>query len=285
MITKYQSSADLQKFADRIRYASIKSMYTSRGGHIGGVFSLCELMSVLYGTIMNYDPDDPHNTDRDMVVLSKGHCGPVLYAALALSGFFPVDELDTLNKNGGRLPSHCDMNKTPGIDMTTGSLGQGASTAAGMALGKKMLNRKGSIFLILGDGELNEGQVWEMAMFAKQHRLDNLITYIDWNHQQLDGYTAGICELGDIENLFKAFGFDAVTVNGHDVDAIENVTRKALSSKNNVPKCIVLDTVKGKGFSATEGKTGIHHIEITEEMMALAEKELAGKEFKSYETI
>ncbi|GLC80785.1 transketolase [Lacrimispora brassicae] len=278
MVTMYQNSVDLQKFADRIRYCSIKSMYASKGGHVGGVLSLCELMAVLYGKIMNYKPEDPRWEDRDKVVLSKGHCGPVLYSALALSGFFPEQELLTSNQNGGHLPSHCDMNKTTGVDMTTGSLGQGASTAAGMALGKKMLGRQGNVFLILGDGELNEGQVWEMTMFAKQHNLDNLITYVDWNHQQLDGYTAGICDLGNIENLFKAFGFDAVTVNGHDVDAIEAATMNALESRNGVPKCIVLDTVKGKGWSLTEGKTGIHHIAITDEMMAEAEKEFAGKE-------
>ena len=278
MVTMYQNSVDLQKFADRIRYCSIKSMYASKGGHVGGVLSLCELMAVLYGKIMNYKPKDPRWKDRDKVVLSKGHCGPVLYSALALSGFFPEQELLTSNQNGGHLPSHCDMNKTTGVDMTTGSLGQGASTAAGMALGKKMLGRQGNVFLILGDGELNEGQVWEMAMFAKQHNLDNLITYVDWNHQQLDGYTADICDLGNIENLFKAFGFDAVTVNGHDVDAIEAATMNALESRNGVPKCIVLDTIKGKGWSLTEGKTGIHHIPITDEMMAEAEKEFAGKE-------
>lgn len=277
MINRYQSSVELQKFADHIRFSSIKSMYASKGGHVGGVLSLCELMAVLYGKVMDYDSDNPHREDRDKVVLSKGHCGPVLYSALALSGFFPEEELMTLNQNGGHLPSHCDMNKTIGIDMTTGSLGQGASTAAGMALGKKMLNRNGNIFLILGDGELNEGQVWEMAMFAKQHCLDNLITYIDWNHQQLDGYTSGICNLGNIEALFEAFGFDTITVSGHDVDAIDSATTHALASKNGLPKCIVLDTVKGKGWSITEGKTGIHHIVITAEMMAEAEKEFSGK--------
>ena len=278
MITSYQTSAGLQKLAYRIRFRSIKSMYASKGGHVGGVLSLCELMAVLYGSVMDYDPQNPHWEERDKVVLSKGHCGPALYSALALSGFFPEKELMTLNRNGTHLPSHCDMNKTVGIDMTTGSLGQGASTAAGMALGKKMLGRKGNVFLILGDGELNEGQVWEMAMFAKQHKLDNLITFVDWNHQQLDGYTDGICDLGNIETLFKAFGFEAVTIDGHDVDAIATASRNALASRNGLPKCIVLNTVKGKGWSVTEGKTGIHHIAITDEMMAEAQQEFAGKE-------
>ncbi len=277
MVTRYENSDQLQHFADRIRFHAIKAMHASKGGHVGGVLSLCELMAVLYGTVMNCDPENREDPDRDKVVLSKGHCGPALYSALALSGFFPKEELLTLNQNGGHLPSHCDMNKTPGIDMTTGSLGQGASTAAGMALGKKMLGRGGNIFLILGDGELNEGQVWEMAMFAKQHRLDNLIACVDWNHQQLDGYTADICDMGNIEAIFAAFGFEAVTVNGHDVKAVETAIRSALSAKNGKPKCIVLDTVKGKGWSLTEGRTGIHHIAITDEMMAEAEQEFAEK--------
>lgn len=277
MHMKYQTSAELQAFADRIRYRSIQSMHAAGGGHVGGALSLCEVLAVLYGKIMRYDSENPHWEERDKVVLSKGHCGPVLYAALALSGFFPVEELFTLNKNGGHLPSHCDMHKTPGIDMTTGSLGQGASTAAGMALGKKILQKQGNIFLILGDGELNEGQVWEMAMFARQHKLDNLITCIDRNHQQLDGYTKDICNLDNIEGLFSAFGFAAETVDGHDVCAVENALHLAVSEKNGIPKCIVFDTVKGKGFSVTEGKTGIHHIAITDEMMAEAEKEFAGR--------
>lgn len=277
MSIRYQNSDDLQKFADRIRFHAIRSMHASKGGHAGGVLSLCELLAVLYGKVMDYDSQNPGKEDRDKVVLSKGHCGPALYSALALSGFFPEEELLTLNQNGGHLPSHCDMSKTPGIDMTTGSLGQGASTAAGMALGKKMLHKKGHVFLILGDGELNEGQVWEAAMFAKQHRLNNLITLIDWNHQQLDGYTKNICDMDHIEDRFRAFGFEAVTVNGHDTAAIEKAVTDAISSDNDAPKCIVLDTMKGWGWSITEGKTGIHHIAITDEMMQEAEKEFAQK--------
>lgn len=277
MNAKYQNSDDLQKFADRIRFHAIRSMHASRGGHAGGVLSLCELLAVLYGNVMNYDPADPRMESRDKVVLSKGHCGPVLYSALALSGFFPKEELLTLNQNGGHLPSHCDMSKTPGVDMTTGSLGQGASTAVGMALGKKMLHKDGFVFLILGDGELNEGQVWEAAMFARQHRLDNLITFVDWNHQQLDGYTTDICDMGNIEEKFRSFGFEAVTIDGHDTNAIQKAISDAAASEKEVPKCIVLDTIKGKGWSITEGKTGIHHIVITDEMMQEAEIEFAGK--------
>lgn len=277
MNAKYQNSDDLQKFADRIRFHAIRSMHASRGGHAGGVLSLCELLAVLYGNIMNYDPADPRMENRDKVVLSKGHCGPVLYSALALSGFFPEEELLTLNQNGGHLPSHCDMSKTPGVDMTTGSLGQGASTAVGMALGKKMLHKDGFVFLILGDGELNEGQVWEAAMFARQHKLDNLITFVDWNHQQLDGYTTDICDMGNIEEKFRSFGFETVTIDGHDTNAIQKAISDAAASENEVPKCIVLDTIKGKGWSITEGKTGIHHIVITDEMMQEAEIEFAGK--------
>ena len=265
-------------FAAQIRIETLKALGHLGFGHLGGSLSIADLLAVLYSGEMKVDPANPNWEDRDFLVCSKGHAGPAIYATLALRGFFPKEELLTINQGGTHLPSHCDMNKTVGIDMTTGSLGQGASTAAGMALGKKMLGKKGNVFLILGDGELNEGQVWEMAMFAKQHGLDNLITFVDWNHQQLDGYTEGICNLGNIETLFKAFGFEAVTINGHDVDAIRAASGNALASKNGLPKCIVLDTVKGKGWSVTEGKTGIHHIAITDEMMSEAEKEFAGKE-------
>lgn len=268
---------ELEQLADRIRLSSIRSMYSSGGGHVGGALSMAELLAVLYGSVMEYDPKNPEKEDRDQVVLSKGHCGPGLYAALALAGFFPEEELLTLNKNKTHLPSHCDMNKTPGIDMTTGSLGQGASTAAGLALGKKMKKTAGQVYLILGDGECNEGQVWEMAMFAKQQKLDNLITFVDWNHQQLDGYTETICDMGDIAGLFGAFGWHCSRVNGHDVEAIQTAVLEAAGREDGVPTCIVLDTVKGKGWSVTEGKTGIHHIVITDEMMAEAEEEFARK--------
>lgn len=266
---------NLKILAAQIRQYSIRSMYSSGGGHVGGSLSLAEVLAVLYGTVMNYDPQNPKLDCRDKLVLSKGHCGSALYAALALSGFFPIEMLKTLNKNGTHLPSHCDMNKTPGVDMTTGSLGQGASLAAGLALGKKLRGKAGNVYLILGDGECNEGQVWEMAMFAKQQKLDNLIAFVDWNHQQLDGFTKDICDMGDIDGQFAAFGWHSSVVDGHDVEAIYKATTEAAERKDKIPTCIVLNTVKGKGWSLVEGKSNNHHLAITDEMMAEAESEFA----------
>lgn len=278
-------SKNLKILAAQIRLYSIRSMYSSGGGHVGGSLSLAEVLAVLYGTVMNYDPQNPKLDCRDKLVLSKGHCGSALYAALALSGFFPIEMLKTLNKNGTHLPSHCDMNKTPGVDMTTGSLGQGASLAAGLALGKKLRGKAGNVYLILGDGECNEGQVWEMAMFAKQQQLDNLIAFVDWNHQQLDGFTKDICDMGDIDAQFAAFGWHSSVVDGHDVEAIQKAATEASERKDKIPTCIVLNTVKGKGWSLVEGKPNNHHLAITDEMMAEAENEftavlngLSGKE-------
>ena len=270
------SSRDLKILAAKIRLNSIRAMHSCGGGHVGGVLSLAELLAVLYGAVMDYDPKIPDLDSRDKLVLSKGHCGPALYAVLALSGFFPTEELCTLNRGGTRLPSHCDMNKTPGVDMTTGSLGQGSSLAAGLALGKKLMGKQGNVYLILGDGECNEGQVWEMTMFAKQRGLDNLIALIDWNHQQLDGDTQKICGLGDIGAIFASFGWHASTVDGHDVTAIFDAVKAAAERKDHIPSCIVLDTVKGKGWSLAEGGTNIHHMAVSDEMMAEAEQEFAG---------
>ncbi len=205
---------ELRLFAEQIRLYGMRAIASAGSGHIGGMFSMAELLAVLYGVYLRIDPANPKKPDRDKVVLSKGHCGPGLQAVLALKGFFPMDWLLTVNQNGTRLPSHCDMNKTPGIDMTTGSLGQGASIAAGLALGDKTAKRVFNTYLILGDGELDEGQVWEMALFAAQQKLGNLVACIDANAQQLDGYTKDIASLGDICAKFAAFGWDAVTVTG-----------------------------------------------------------------------
>ena len=243
---------------------------------MGGVLSAAELVAVLYGDQARYRPAEPDWDGRDRIVLSKGHCGPILYAALALEGFFPKELLSTLNKPGSTLPSHCNMHDTPGIDMSTGSLGQGASLAAGMALGLKMRKNDAYTYLILGDGECDEGQVWEMALFAAQQKLDHLIAFVDLNRQQLDGYTDEILALGDLRRKFEDFGWHAVEVDGHDVSAIHDAIEDA-KSRAGVPSMIVLDTVKGKGWSVTEGRTGIHHIPITPEQAAAAKKELGAQ--------
>ena len=263
--------------ADEIRLIALRGIAASGNGHVGGVFSMAEALAVLYGSFVRTDPHNPRNPNRDKVVLSKGHCGPGLYAALALRGFFPPDELQTINRNGTRFPSHCDMRKTPGVDMTTGSLGQGASSAAGLALADRLARRDFATYVILGDGELDEGQVWEMALFAAQQKLGNLVAVIDANGQQLDGAVSEICSLGDIAAKFASFGWQAQRVaDGHDVSAIRAAVEAALAEKEK-PAAIVLDTVKGKGWSHTEGKCPIHHSVVTAELLAQAEEEIGGR--------
>ena len=212
---------------------------------------------MLYGKQLRHDPQRPDWAERDWLVVSKGHAGPAVYAALALRGFFPMEQLQTLNRLGTRLPSHCDHRLTTGIDITTGSLGQGASAAAGAALALRMDGKGSRVFLILGDGELDEGQVWEMALFAAHRGLSNLIAFVDNNHLQIDGTTDEVCALGDIADKFRAFGWFAQAVDGHDVEAIDRAV-DAAKAQNSQPAVIVLDTVKGCGWSAAAGKVGSH---------------------------
>lgn len=268
-----QKKTELEIFAAQIRMQSLLSMGSYGSGHVGGVLSSADVVAVLYGAIANYDPLQPDLEGRDRVVLSKGHCGPVLYAALALKGFFPMELLKTLNQNNTLLPSHCNMHDTPGIDISTGSLGQGASLAAGMALGMKLKGIDSYTYLILGDGECDEGQVWEMALFASQQKLNNLIAFVDLNHQQLDGYTDDVCALGDVRKKFEEFGWYAQQVDGHSVEEIYDAIIRA-KQQDSAPAMIVLDTVKGKGWSVTEGKSNVHHIPITKQQMADMEQEI-----------
>jgi len=211
--------------------------------------------------------------------MSKGHAGPSLYATLALKGFFPASELTTLNQAGTNLPSHCDRNRTPGIDMTTGSLGQGMSTAIGVALGNRLDRRGSYTYLILGDGECDEGQVWEGALFAGHRKLDNLIAFVDYNKKQLDGYTKDICDLGDVAAKFAQFGWFAQDVDGHDIEQINAAIEKA-TAQHEQPSMIVLHTVKGKGCPFVEKTMLNHHMMFTkeqvDEVIALLEAELKG---------
>lgn len=261
--------------AERIRLESMRCMASEGCGHVGGVLSAAELAAVLYEDVLTCFPSDPGRMDRDRVVLSKGHCGPVLYAALALKGFFPLEELTTLNRNGTRLPSHCNCLDTPGIDISTGSLGQGASLAAGIALGMRLKGLSRYTYLILGDGECDEGQVWEAALFAAHFKLGNLVAFVDRNRQQLDGYTCDVMDVGDLEEKFRAFGWHAQTVDGHDVRAIYDAVEAAKGEAR--PSAIVLETVKGKGWSVSEGKPNVHHLKISEEQFALAEREISAR--------
>jgi transketolase len=270
---------DLESFAARIRIETIKELKSIGSGHIGGAMSMVEALAVLYGEVMNIDPQNPTWKDRDWLVLSKGHTGPSLYATLALKGFFPVEELETLNRPGTALPSHCDRNKTKGIDMTTGSLGQGVSTAIGVAYGNRLNKRDNYTYLIIGDGECQEGQVWEGAMFAAHHKVDHLIAFVDSNKKQLDGYLEDINDLGNIAEKFACFGWNTQEVDGTDVIAIYEAINKAKENKGK-PSVIVLNTTKGHGCSFAECAAMNHHMVITPEMaeeaIAVLEDKLAG---------
>ena len=250
---------ELQELALRIRIGAMEEFNALGFGHVGGSLSIADLLAVLYGAVMKVDPANPTWPERDKLVCSKGHAGPGVYSALAVKGFFPYEQLKTLNVPGTNLPSHCDKKKTPGVDMTTGSLGQGASTAAGLALGEKLRKRDARVFTILGDGEINEGQVWEAAMFAAAKKLDNLYYFIDWNKKQLDGYVADVLDSGDLEAKFRSFGFDTVRIDGNDIEALYDAIEKASAVKG-VPHAIVMDTVKGKGIKKVEETMANHSI-------------------------
>ena len=255
---------DLELFAKNIRIQVLKALGELGFGHLGGAMSAADVLGVLYGGVMNVDPKNPQWEDRDYFVMSKGHAGPALYAALALKGYFPVEQLLTINTNGTRLPSHPDRNSTTGVDMSTGSLGQGMSTAIGIA------------YLLLGVGESQEGQVWEGALYAPQHKLSHLIAFLDYNHQQLDGYTKDICDLGDMRQKFQDFGWYALEVAGHAVDAIYDAIALAKHQQEK-PTMIVLQTQKGKGCFFAEGIKYNHHMRFSkeqcEEAIARLEKE------------
>ena len=251
----------LQKFAAQIRIGTVESIKSRGFGHIGGALSVCDALAVLYGSQMTVDPKNPKMPERNKLVCSKGHAGPAVYATLALKGFYPYDEIKTLNQPGTNFPSHCDTNKTPGIDMTTGSLGQGTSTACGIALADKLRNHDCRTFLIVGDGEINEGQCWEAFMFAAAKKLSNLVVLIDWNKKQLDGYTKDVLTNENLDAKMKAFGFETVLINGNDVealyDALEN-TKKG----GDKPYAIVMDTVKGCGVKEVEETMGNHSMTV-----------------------
>ncbi len=254
---------ELKVFAAEIRIALLEEMKDRGFGHIGGSLSICDLLAVLYGKVMNYKVEDPKWMDRDKLVCSKGHAGPAVYATLALKGFFPKEELATLNRPGTKLPSHCDKNKTVGVDCTTGSLGQGTSQAVGMALGDKLKGRPSRTFLIVGDGEINEGQCWEAAMFTAAKKVNNLVWIVDDNKKQLDGPTAEVLPLGDLRAKFESFGFDAVRIPGNDIEALYEALTKEAADK---PIAIIMDNVKGSGVKAIEETASNHSMTVGAEV-------------------
>ena len=246
---------DLQRFALQIRISVLEELKARGFGHVGGCLSISDALAVLYHDVMRYDPQNPKWEARDKLVCSKGHAGPAVYATLALKSFFPKEELLTLNQPRTNLPSHCDRNKTPGVDMTTGSLGQGTSLAVGMALGDRIKGLDSRTFLIVGDGEANEGQVWEAAMFTAAKKLTNLTWLIDNNKKQLDGYTKDVLNPFDFEEKIRSFGFEAISIDGNDVEQLENALTRTLIDK---PIAIILNTIKGKGVEEVEQTMANH---------------------------
>lgn len=273
-------SKELRKLALEIRIGIVEQIQARGFGHIGGSLSLADALAVLYGAVMRYDSQNPRWPDRDKLVCSKGHAGPAVYAALAVRGFFPYEDLKTLNQPGTYLPSHCDRNKTPGVDMTTGSLGQGTSLAVGMALGDRLKGRDSRTYLLVGDGESDEGQVWEAAMFAAHRGLDNLVAIVDRNHLQIDGDTADVCDPGDVGAKFAAFGWSVREVDGHDIPALVEALRAAKAERVGKPCVLVAHTVKGKGVSFMEGQAGWHGKAPNAEQLAAALADLGAAEKK-----
>lgn len=266
---------NVESFSKEIRRNTLRCIHSQGSGHVGGSLSIVDALAVLYSKHMHVDTAHPKAEDRDKLVLSKGHAGPALYATLALKGFFPVEWLDTLNKLGTRLPSHTNLNLTPGVDMTAGSLGQGLSCACGLALADRLKGIDRYVYVITGDGELQEGQNWEGAMFAAQKRLDHIIVLVDYNKLQIDGYTKDVVDLGDIGAKFAAFGFDAQRVDGHDFDALDKAITRAKQAKKGKPQCIVMDTVKGKGIDFYEAMgAAVHSTTVTDEQYAAALEQL-----------
>lgn len=268
-----------KKLAAEIRKTILLGMSYAHAGHVGGSMSMADLLAVLYGGVMHIDPKNPKMEDRDRLVVSKGNCGYGVYGALALKGYFPYEWLKTINRAGTKLPSHCDMNKVPGIDMTTGSLGQGMSTGLGIAWGLRYLNSPAYTYIILGDGECQEGQVWEGALFAGTRKLNNVIAFVDVNKKQLDGYTKDICDVGDLRQKFEDFGWYAQEVDGHNHEEIINSIDNAKNQKDK-PSMIVLNTIKGKDCSFAEDVFYNHHMTFTDEQYkeAIAKLDLIIKE-------
>jgi transketolase len=263
----------LRRLANNIRKGIIEGVYNAGCGHPGGSLSIAEILTYLYFEEMNVDPKDPKAEGRDRFVLSKGHTAPALYAALAERGYFEVEELKTLRKTTSRLQGHPDMKGTPGVDMTTGSLGLGFSAACGMALSGKVYNKDYRVYAVLGDGESEEGQVWEAAMFAAHYKLDNLCCFLDWNGLQIDGPIAEVMNPTPHDTKFEAFGWHVISIDAHDFDQIAAALAEAKTVKGK-PTMIIAKSVKGKGVSYMENKCEWHGAAPKEEQYLVAMEEL-----------
>ena len=267
------TNLELQKMANEVRKGIIEGVFNAKAGHPGGSLSAADIYTFLYFEEMNVDPKNPKMEDRDRFVLSKGHAAPGLYAALAHKGFFPVEDMKTLRKLGSYLQGHPDMKGVPGVDMSTGSLGQGVSAAVGMALGGKMDKKDYRVYTLLGDGEIEEGQVWEAAMFAGHHKLDNLCVIVDNNGLQIDGNIADVCSPYPIDKKFEAFNFYTINVDAHDFDALRAAFKLARENKGK-PTAIIAKSVKGKGVSFMENKAEWHGKAPGADLYAIAVEDL-----------
>ena len=268
-----QEKKQLQVMACKVRMGVIEGVHAAKSGHPGGSLSAADMFTYLYFKELRVDPKNPQWEDRDRFVLSKGHTAPGLYAALALRGFFPVEDLVTLRKLGSYLQGHPNMNSVPGVDMSTGSLGQGISVACGMALAIRLKKRDNRVYTLLGDGEIQEGQVWEACMFAAHYKLDNLCVIIDNNGLQIDGDIAKVMSPYPIDKKLEAFGFHVETIDGHDFDAIASALDTAKTVKGQ-PSAIIMKTVKGKGVSFMENQASWHGSAPNDEQYAVAMAEL-----------
>jgi len=264
----------LHEKATNIRKGSLTAVYSANSGHPGGSLSIADILAYLFFEKMNICKDNPKDDDRDRFVLSKGHTAPALYAALAEKGYFPVEYLKTFRNSESYLQGHPDMKGTPGVDMTTGSLGLGVSAACGMAKSAKIFNKNYRVYAILGDGELEEGQVWEAAMFAGHYKLDNLCIFIDFNGLQIDGDITKVMNPTPIDKKYEAFGFNVICIDGHNFDEIENAVTQAENCKDK-PTAVICRTIKGKGVSFMENKAEWHGTAPNKEQYEAAMSELA----------
>jgi transketolase len=267
--------SELSSIANKLRIHVIEMTSAAGSGHPGGSLSSADLMAVLYFRIMKHDPKDPAMEDRDRFVLSKGHVAPVLYASLAEAGYFPTADLLTLRKLGSKLQGHPVRGKVPGVEMSTGSLGQGLSMASGIALAGKMDKKDYRVFCLLGDGEMQSGQKWEAAMFAAHYRLGNLTAFVDRNRLQITGETEKRLAVAPLEDKFKAFGWNTMTIDGHDIQQIIDACEKSAGSDR--PTAVIMNTIKGKGVSFMENNVGFHGKACNAEETATALKELRGE--------
>ena len=264
----------LSRVANEIRKSVLTEVFSASSGHPGGSLSIADILAYLYFEKMNVDKDNPNDPDRDRLVLSKGHTAPALYAVLAEKGFFPKEDLKTFRHSASHLQGHPDMKGTPGVDMTTGSLGLGVSAACGMAKSAKIFGKDYRVYAILGDGELGEGQVWESAMFASHYKLDNLCLFVDWNGFQIDGPITEVMNSTPIGKKYEAFGFNVLEIDGHNLEEIEDAVKNAENCKGR-PTAVICKTIKGKGVSFMENKAEWHGTAPNKEQYEQAMAELA----------